>query len=110
MLVTKQKRQTISIPDIAFLLGGVSILILFTTVYLMPFRLDDVLHMDWAREHSFWDAFDITRGEIVRSVRPVFAITIWVLTHTAGIDHYLPWHIVLVGSFLIGLGYAGKTA
>ncbi|MFI5262989.1 MAG: hypothetical protein ACHQM6_00580 [Candidatus Kapaibacterium sp.] len=76
----------------------------------MPFRLDDVLHMDWAREHSFWDAFDVQRGEIVRSVRPVFAMTIWILTHTAGIKNYFPWHFVLVGSFLIGLAYAGKTA
>jgi hypothetical protein len=76
----------------------------------MPFRLDDVLHMQWAREHTLWDAFNVERGEIVRSVRPVFAMTIWLLTHTAGTDHYFPWHLVLVGSFLIGLAYAGKTA
>jgi hypothetical protein len=76
----------------------------------MPFRLDDVLHMDWAREHTLWDAFNVERGEIVRSVRPVFAMTIWILTYTAGSDHYFPWHFVLVGSFLIGLAYAGKTA
>ncbi len=110
MFETDQKSRTIRILDIAFMLGGIAILIIFTTLYLMPFRLDDVLHMDWAREHSFWDAFDVNRGEIVRSVRPVFAITIWLLTHTAGIDHYFPWHFVLVGSFLIGLAYAGKTA
>jgi hypothetical protein len=76
----------------------------------MPFRLDDLLHMDWAREHSFWDAFSREQGEIVRSVRPVFAMTIWLLTRTAGIEHYFPWHFVLVGSFLISLAYAGKTA
>jgi len=104
------KSRSVQILDIAFFLGGIAILIIFTTVYQMPFRLDDVLHMDWAREHSFWDAFDIQRGEIVRSVRPVFAITIWLLTHTAGIKHYFPWHLTLVGSFLIGLAYAGKTA
>src|SRR6266511_163454 len=107
---TQQKLHIIRILDIAFVLGGLFILIIFTTVYQMPFRLDDVLHMDWAREHSFWDAFDVQKGEIVRSVRPVFAMTIWLLTHTAGIDHYFPWHLVLVGSFLIGLTYAGKTA
>jgi len=37
-------------------------------------------------------------------------MTIWILTHTAGINYYFPWHFVLVGSFLIGLAYAGKTA
>ncbi len=110
MPVKEEKKQFNRILDILFILGSISILFVFTTVYLMPFRLDDVLHMDWAREHSFWDAFNIERGEIVRSVRPVFAMTIWLLTHTAGINHYFPWHFVLVGSFLIGLAYAGKTA
>lgn len=110
MPVKEEKKKWNRILDILFILGGITILFIFTTVYLMPFRLDDVLHMDWAREHSFWDAFNIERGEIVRSVRPVFAMTIWLLTHTAGINHYFPWHLVLVGSFLIGLAYAGKTA
>lgn len=76
----------------------------------MPFRLDDVLHMDWARENSLWDAFSVDRGEIVRSVRPIFAVTIWLLNKYAGINNYFPWHFVLVSSFLIGLTFAGKTA
>jgi len=104
-----KRNKNILILDAAFILGGIGILFAFTTVYLMPFRLDDVLHMDWARSHTFWDAFNVQNGEIVRSVRPVFALTIWILTHTAGVNHYFPWHLVLVGSFLIGLAYAGKT-
>ncbi len=104
------KTRSVRLLDIAFILGGIVILFIFTTVYLMPFRLDDVLHMDWARDHTFWDSFDAQRGEIVRSVRPVFAMMIWILTHTAGIEHYFPWHLTLVGSFFIGLAYAGKTA
>jgi hypothetical protein len=106
----QNKSTVVRILDIVFLLGGLTILLVFTTLYLMPFRLDDVLHMDWARENSFWDAFNVGRGEIVRSVRPVFAMTIWLLTHTAGVHHYFLWHFVLVGSFLIGLAYTGKTA
>jgi hypothetical protein len=96
--------------DILFLIGAVVLVIVFTTVYQMPFRLDDVLHMDWAREHTFWDAFDPIKGEIVRSYRPLFAATIWVLTHTAGTENYFAWHLMLVGSFVIGLAYTGLTA
>jgi hypothetical protein len=96
--------------DILFLIGAVVLVIVFTTVYQMPFRLDDVLHMDWAREHTFWDAFDPIKGEIVRSYRPLFAATIWILTHTAGTESYFAWHITLVGSFVIGLAFTGLTA
>lgn len=96
--------------DLLFLIGAFVLVIVFTTVYQMPFRLDDVLHMDWAREHTFWDAFDPVRGEIVRSYRPLFAATIWILTHTAGTESYFAWHITLVGSFVIGLAYTGLTA
>lgn len=96
--------------DILFLIGAVILVIVFTTVYQMPFRLDDVLHMDWAREHTFWDAFDPIKGEIVRSYRPLFAATIWVLTHTAGTESYFAWHLMLVGSFVIGLAFTGLTA
>lgn len=96
--------------DILFFIGAVVLVIIFTTVYQMPFRLDDVLHMDWAREHTFWDAFDPIKGEIVRSYRPLFAATIWILTHTAGTENYFTWHLTLVGSFIIGLGYTGLTA
>lgn len=96
--------------DILFLIGAFVLVIVFTTVYQMPFRLDDVLHMDWAREHTFWDAFDPVRGQIVRSYRPLFAATIWILTHSAGTENYFAWHITLVGSFVIGLAYTGLTA
>lgn len=96
--------------DILFFIGAVVLVIVFTTVYQMPFRLDDVLHMDWAREHTFWDAFDPIKGEIVRSYRPLFAATIWILTHTAGTENYFAWHVTLVGSFVIGLAYTGLTA
>lgn len=106
----KERKRFVRVLDAAFIIGSLAILVIFTTVYVMPFRLDDVLHMDWAREHSFWDAFNLSRGEIVRSVRPVFAMTIWLLTHTAGVNNYFPWHFVLVASFLVGLAYAGKTA
>ena len=110
MTNSRTRSKTVQLLDIAFILLGIGILALFTSIYLMPFRLDDVLHMDWAREHSFWDAFDVQKGEIVRSVRPVFAMTIWLLTHYAGVDNYFPWHFVLVSSFLVGLTYMGKTA
>jgi len=96
--------------DWAFVLAGIAILILFVTKYQMPFRLDDVLHIQWAQEHTFWDAWHPVRGEIVRSVRPIFAATIWLLTHYAGMDDYLPWHITLVLSFLIALAFAGLTS
>jgi len=96
--------------DILFLVGAFVLVIVFTTVYQMPFRLDDVLHMDWAREHTFWDAFDPIKGEIVRSYRPLFAATIWILTHTAGTESYFAWHLTLVGSFVIGLAFTGLTA
>src|SRR5688572_23378071 len=96
--------------DILFCIGAVVLVIVFTTVYQMPFRLDDVLHMDWARDHTFWDAFDPIKGEIVRSYRPLFAVTIWILTHTAGTENYFAWHVTLVGSFVIGLTYTGLTA
>lgn len=105
-----KKKTFSSYLDVIFLLGALALTLLFTTVYLMPFRLDDVLHMDWAREHTFWDAFHPVKGEIVRSYRPLFAATIWVLTHTAGTENYFAWHITLVGSFMIGLAYAGLTA
>lgn len=92
------------------MLLGIAILILFVTRYQMPFRLDDVLHIEWAQHHTFLDAWHPVRGEIVRSVRPIFAATVWILTHTAGADDYLPWHITLVLSFLIGLAFAGLTS
>lgn len=100
----------VKILDVVFILLGLGLLFLFTTVYLMPFRLDDVLHMEWARTHTLLDAWHPVRGEIVRSVRPMFAATIWLLTHYAGLNDYWPWHLTLVGSFLIALAFAGLTA
>lgn len=100
----------VKILDILFILLGIGLLLLFTTVYLMPFRLDDVLHMQWAMDHDLLDAWHPVRGEIVRSVRPMFAATIWLLTHYAGLNNYWPWHLTLVGSFLIALAFAGLTA
>jgi hypothetical protein len=100
----------VKILDVLFVLLGLGLLFLFTTVYLMPFRLDDVLHMEWAKNHELLDAWDPVRGEIVRSVRPMFAATIWLLTHYAGLNDYWPWHLTLVGTFLIALAFAGLTA
>ncbi len=108
MPATQRTRAT-RIGDILFLLLGVALLFVLTTVYLMPFRLDDVLHIDWAHSHTFWDAFDPIRGEIVRSYRPLFAATIWLLTHYAGLNNYFPWHLTLAASFFIGLAFTGLT-
>ncbi|HET6513069.1 MAG TPA: hypothetical protein VFH43_12815 [Candidatus Kapabacteria bacterium] len=110
-LIARPGRSTlVKVLDIVFILLGIGLLFLFTTVYLMPFRLDDVLHMQWAVEHEFLDAWHPVRGEIVRSVRPMFAATIWLLTHYAGLNDYWPWHLTLVGTFLIALAFAGLTA
>lgn len=104
------RSKLVKVLDIVFLILGFAVLALFTTVYQMPFRLDDVLHMEWAQNRDLLDAWHPIRGEIVRSVRPMFAATIWLLTHYAGLYNYLPWHITLVGSFLIALAFAGLTA
>lgn len=98
------------LADAFFLVLGLALLIILTTRYQMPFRLDDVLHMEWAREHSLLDAFHPVHGEIVRSVRPLFAATIWILTHTAGTESYFAWHVTLVATSLIGLAFTGLTA
>jgi hypothetical protein len=100
----------VKILDILFILLAFGLVLVFTTIYLMPFRLDDVLHMQWAVDHELLDAWHPVRGEIVRSVRPMFAATIWLLTHYAGLYDYWPWHLTLVGSFLIALAFAGLTA
>ena len=110
MITTVSRSRSVRIADALFTLGAFAILLLFTTRYLMAFRLDDVLHIQWAHTHTLFGALDPKHGSIVRSFRPIFASTIWLLTHTAGMEHYLPWHVTLVGSFLIGLGYAAKTS
>ncbi len=107
---TRVRSPHVRIADALLVVGAIALLILFTTRYLMAFRLDDVLHMEWARTHTFFQAWDPIHGSIVRSFRPVFAATIWLLWHTAGTSNYFPWHVTLVGSFLIGLAFAGRTS
>lgn len=101
------RSHAVRIADAVFVALALAMLVLLTTRYQMPFRLDDVLHIEWAREYSLLDAFTT---EIVRSLRPLFAVTVWILTHTAGTDSYFPWHLTLVASFLIGLAFTGLTA
>ncbi len=103
-------KRTRSILDSTLVVLGLAMLVTIITRYQMPFRLDDVLYMQWAQHHSIWDAFHIQRGEIFMSVRPVISITFWLLTHYAGIDHYWVWHFVLAGSFLTAIGFTGLTA
>ena len=96
--------------DIAFFLIALAIIGVFTTRYQMGFRLDDVLLMDWAHTHSPIDAFSPEKGQIVKSVRPMFALTAWILTHTAGWQHPFWWQLTLTITLLTGLTFAGLTA
>ena len=96
--------------DIAFLLAALAVIGVFTTRYQMGFRLDDVLLMDWANTHSLLDAFSPEKGQIVNSVRPMFAISAWILTHTAGWQHPFWWQLTLTITLLTGLTFAGLTA
>src|SRR5437870_3949840 len=96
--------------DIAFLLAGIAIAALFTTRYLMPFRLDDVLLMQWSNHHTLFDAFDPYRGQLINSFRPMFAVTAYVLGHLAGWQHPFWWHLTLVSCLLTGLAFTGLTA
>ncbi len=98
------------LSDLLFLLGGIGIAVLFTTRYLMAFRLDDVLLMEWATKHPALDAFDPIQGQIVNSVRPIYALTAYVLTHLAGWAHPFWWQLTLTVSLLIGLTFTGLTA
>jgi hypothetical protein len=76
-----QRTKLVKALDLLWIVAGLALLLIFTTIYQMPFRMDDVLHIEWAQKHSFWDAWHPVDGEIVRSVRPIFAGTIWLLTH-----------------------------
>jgi hypothetical protein len=76
----------------------------------MPFRLDDILLMDWAMKHRLLDAFDPVGGQLVNSYRPVFALAAFVLTHVAGWAHPFWWHLTLTLSLLTGLAFVGLTA
>ncbi len=85
-------------------------LALFTTRYRMPFRLDDVVLMLWAKTHTLADAFDPIRGQMINSFRPMFAVTAYALTHLAGWNHRFWWHLTLDLSLLIGIAFIGLTA
>ncbi len=96
--------------DIFFLLAGVGILALFTTRYRMPFRLDDVLLMLWAKTHSAHDILDPINGQMINSFRPVFTLTAFLLTRLAGWEHPFWWHLTLDLTLLIGITFTGLTA
>jgi hypothetical protein len=93
-----------------FLAAGIGILTLFTTRYRMPFRLDDVLLMLWAKTHSVLDVFDPIRGQMINSFRPVFTLTAFLLTRFAGWNHPFWWHLTLDLSLLTGIAFMGLTA
>ncbi|HET9136962.1 MAG TPA: hypothetical protein VFO76_10010, partial [Candidatus Kapabacteria bacterium] len=95
--------------DVAFLLLGIGAVITIITRYQMPFRLDDVIYIQWAKAHSFWDAFDVQKGEIFLTFRPVMGMTMWLLAHIAGTENYWIWHLVLAGSFITALAFSGLT-
>ncbi|HYM20799.1 MAG TPA: hypothetical protein VEW28_07340 [Candidatus Kapabacteria bacterium] len=99
-----------NIPDILLTVAAVVALIVILTRYGMPFRMDDVLYMQWADHHSLLDALSPNSGEIFLSFRPVIAIVFWLLTHIVGTEHYWVWHFVLVGSFFAAIAFTGLTA
>ncbi len=106
MLDTRLKRNF----DIAFFAAGIGTLALFTTRYRMPFRLDDVVIMLWAKTHFVLDAFDPVNGQMINSFRPVFTLTAFFLTHWAGWDHPFWWHLTLDLTLLTGIAFMGLTA
>jgi hypothetical protein len=76
----------------------------------MPFRLDDVLLMLWAKTHSFGDIFDPIKGQMINSFRPVFTFTAFILSRFAGWNHPFWWHLTLDLSLLMGITFMGLTA
>ncbi len=96
--------------DLFFVLAGISILALFTMRYRMPFRLDDVLLMLWAKTHSFRDIIDPVSGQMVNSFRPIFTLTAFLLSRFAGWNHPFWWHLTLDLSLLTGITFTGLTA
>jgi hypothetical protein len=76
----------------------------------MSFRLDDVLYLEWAKAHSLLDCWNPAVDRILNGFRPILASVMWLLTHTAGTDHYWLWQLTLDASFFIALAYAGRTA
>ncbi len=75
----------------------------------MPFRLDDVLLMLWAKTHSFHDIIDPMSGQMINSFRPVFTLVAFLLTHFAGWNHPFWWHLTLDLSLLTGITFTGLT-
>ena len=96
--------------DIVFLALGIAVFALFTTRYRMPFRLDDVLLMQWSQGNSLADAFNPIKGQMVNSFRPMFSVVAWLLTNFAGWDHPFWWHFTLDLSLLTGITFTGLTA
>jgi hypothetical protein len=76
----------------------------------MPFRLDDVLLMLWAKAHSLADVFNPASGQMINSFRPAFSLAALVLTRFAGWDHPFWWHLTLDLSLIIGIAFVGLTA
>lgn len=76
----------------------------------MPFWLDDVLLMLWAKTNSFGDIIDPIKGQMINSFRPVFTLTAFLLTRFAGWDHPFWWHLTLDLSLITGITFTGLTA
>ena len=76
----------------------------------MPFRLDDVLLMLWAKTHSLADVFNPASGQLINSFRPAFSLTALILSRFAGWSHPFWWHMTLDLSLLIGIAFVGLTA
>jgi hypothetical protein len=89
---------------------GLGLILLFPLRYGMPFRLDDVLLMDWANAHSLLDAFNPERGQMVNSFRPMFGVTAWLLTHIAGSEHPIVWQFVLTTLLVVALVMLARIA
>ncbi|MBS1903670.1 MAG: hypothetical protein JSS75_08215 [Bacteroidetes bacterium] len=98
------------ILDGSLLVLGIVAIVVLVTRYGMPFRMDDVLYMQWAIHHPFTDSFSTTAGELFMSFRPVMAMTFWLLTHLAGPDRYWIWHTLLVGAYFTAIAFTGLTA
>jgi hypothetical protein len=96
--------------DTTLLLLGLGAIALFTTRYLMPFRLDDVLLMLWAKTHSLADVFNPVSGQMINSFRPAFSLAALALTRFAGWDHPFWWHLTLDLSLITGIAFTGLTA
>src|SRR5690348_16886945 len=76
----------------------------------MPFRLDDVLLIEWSLAHHWWQAFDPIAGQLVNSYRPMYALTSFMLTDFAGWAHPFWWHLTLCTLLAIGIAFAALTA